>query len=106
MLRSELGLMVRLQSSGPPTFVTKRFDSRLLYFVLLGLSGCVLLFRFGIKTSAVEAVVLSVVALMIGLVVAVRALPPWRGSERDKTIVLVFGVAQLLVVIVISAATR
>ena len=84
----------------------KNPDSRILYVVTLGLSGSILLFRFGIRTSIAEAVVLTVLSLLIMLIVAVRVLPPWRGSERDKWIVSAFGVAQLLIVIVIATATK
>ena len=51
-------------------------------------------------------VLTSVAGLASTLLIAWRALPPWQGRGRDKTVVLGFGVAQLLVVIIVATALK
>ena len=94
----------RLRAGSPRT--TNRLDFRLFYVVLAGLSGVIVLFRFVISTSVVEAAVLSLSALAIALLIAWRALPPWSGSDQGKVVVLCFLVAQLMAVLLVAVLVK
>jgi hypothetical protein len=86
--------------------MTKVFDVRLLYVFFLGLSGAVLLFTFVLSVSILEAAIATTIGLAITVLIARRNLPPWRGTERERLLVVGFGAVQLAIVIVVAAVVR
>jgi len=79
-----------------------RADARLVYVLSLGISGVVILFSFVVHVSVLEAVITSAIAVAIALSIAIFGLPPWQGTARGRTLVLGFGVIQLVLVIAIT----
>lgn len=88
------------------TWLDKARDLRLLFFLTSGLSGSIILFTFVIPTTVAVAVGCTVVGLVVGLGIAMWAMPEWRGSERDKRVIASVGLAQLLVVSVVSLIVK
>lgn len=81
-------------------------DFRLFAIALFGLSGVTLMFSLLIHSSILVAVVCSVFAIATALLIASKALRPWRGTTRDKRTLLAFAVVQFALVVASIAAFR